>query len=210
MAQDPAPEVYLLYIWLRRINPLIWRRLLVRVDNTLSDLHYIIQIAFSWTDFHLHHFRFRKKAFAIPRVEGFVDAHDARAVTLGALRFRLNERFLYEYDCGDQGEHEVRVEKFLPLESRRKYPVCIGGQRAGPPEDCGGPQAYDARRRETPWRVAEILEQLREALRAKDEEAVWAWVEEFRSWRAWLSLDTFARRTVHCRLRQYGAGSDDW
>jgi hypothetical protein len=52
MAQDPAPEVYLLYIWLRRINPLIWRRVLVRTDTTLADLHYIIQIAFSWTDFH--------------------------------------------------------------------------------------------------------------------------------------------------------------
>jgi Plasmid pRiA4b ORF-3-like protein len=126
-------------------------------DNTLADLHYIIQIAFSWTDFHLHRFRFRKKDFAVPRIEGFVDAHDAREVTLGALRFRLHERFLYEYDFGDQWEHEVRVEQFLPLEARRKYPVCIGGQRAGPPEDCGGPQAYDDRRREAPWRVEEIL-----------------------------------------------------
>jgi len=210
MAQDPAPEVYLLYIWLRRINPLIWRRLLVRVDNTLSDLHYIIQIAFSWTDFHLHRFRFRKKDFAVPRVEGFTDAPDARQVTLGALRFRLNERFLYEYDFGDQWEHEVRVEKILPLEARRKYPVCIGGQRAGPPEDCGGPQAYDAMWIEAPWRVGEILDQLREALNAKDEEAVWDRVEELRSWREWLSLDTFDRRTVNRRLRQYGAGNDDW
>ena len=59
------------------------------------------------------------------------------------------------------------MEQFLPLEARRKYPVCIGGQRAGPPEDCGGPQAYDDRRREAPWRVEEILDQLREALREK-------------------------------------------
>jgi hypothetical protein len=210
MAQDPEPEVYLLYIWLRHITPLIWRRVLVRADNTLADLHSILQIAFLWTDFHLHRFRFRKKDFAIPRVEGFVDAHDARAVTLGALRFRLNERFVYEYDFGDQWEHEVRVEKFLPLEARRKYPVCSGGQRASPPEDCGGPQAYDPRRSEAPWRVGEILEQLREALDAKDEEAVWDRVEELRSWREWLALDTCDRRTVNRRLRQYGAGSDDW
>jgi Plasmid pRiA4b ORF-3-like protein len=148
MAQDPELEVYLLYIWLRRINPLIWRRVLVRADSTLADLHYIIQIAFSWTDFHLHRFRFRKKDFAVPRIAGFVETHDARQVTLGALRFRLNERFLYEYDFGDHWEHEVRVEKFLPLEARQKYPVCIGSQGAGPPEDCGGPQAYDAMRLE--------------------------------------------------------------
>ena len=129
---------------------------------------------------------------------------------LGELYFRLNERFLYEYDFGDQWEHEVRVEKFLPLEARRKYPVCIGGQGAGPPEDCGGPLAYDAMRLEAPWRVGEILDQLREALNAKDEEAVWDRVEELRAWREWLSLDTFARRTVNRRLRQYGAGNDDW
>jgi hypothetical protein len=152
MAQDRGPEVYLLYIWLRHINPLIWRRVLVRADSTLADLHYIIQIAFSWTDFHLHRFRLRKKDFAVPRIAGFADAHDARQVTLGALPFRLNERFLHEYDFGDQWEHEVRVEKILPLEARRKDPVCIGGQRAGPPEDCGGPQAYDAMRREAPAR----------------------------------------------------------
>jgi Plasmid pRiA4b ORF-3-like protein len=210
MAQDPEAEVYLLYTWLRRINPLIWRRVLVRADNTLADLHYIIQIAFSWTDFHLHRFRLHKKDFAVPRVEGLADAHDARQVTLGELHFRLNERFLYEYDFGDQWEHEVRVEKILPFEARRKYPVCIGGQRAGPPEDCGGPQAFDAMRTEAPWRVGEILDELREALNAKDEEAMRDRVEELRSWREWLSLDTFDRRTVNRRLRQYGAGNDDW
>jgi hypothetical protein len=74
MAQDPEAEVYLLYIWLRRINPLIWRRVLVRADNTLTDLHSIIQIAFSWTDFHLHRLRLHKKDFAVPRVEGLADA----------------------------------------------------------------------------------------------------------------------------------------
>ncbi|MGE0821126.1 MAG: plasmid pRiA4b ORF-3 family protein [Candidatus Binatia bacterium] len=96
LAQDPVPEVCLLYMWIRHITPLIWRHVVVRADHTLADLHYIIQIAFSWTDFHLQRFRFRKKDFAIPRVEGFVGAHDAREVTLGTLRFRLNERFLYE------------------------------------------------------------------------------------------------------------------
>jgi hypothetical protein len=133
-----------------------------------------------------------------------------RDTVLGALRFRLNERFLYEYDFGDQWEHEIRVEKFLPLEAQWTYPVCIGGQRAGPPQDCGGPHAYDTIRREAPWRGEEILDQLREALRTQDEEAVRARVEELRAWREWLSLETFDRRTVNRRLRHYGAGNDDW
>ena len=58
MTQDPGPDVYLFYIWLRRINPLIWRRVLVRADSPLADLHYIIQIAFSLADFPLLCIRF--------------------------------------------------------------------------------------------------------------------------------------------------------
>ena len=123
MAQNPEPEVYLFYIWIRRIDPLIWRRGLVRADNTLADLHYIIQIAFSWTDFHLHRFRLRKKDFAVPRNAGLAVAHDAHTVTLGALHFRLNERFLYEYDFGDQWEHGVRVE-FGMVSLNRQFWQC--------------------------------------------------------------------------------------
>jgi len=42
---------------LRRISPLIWRRLLVCATSTITDLHYTLQIAFNWSDFHLHRFR---------------------------------------------------------------------------------------------------------------------------------------------------------
>jgi len=146
----------------------------------------------------------------VPRIVGLADAHDARKVTLGELHFRLNERFLYEYDFGDRWEHEVRVEKIAPLEARRKYPVCVGGQRAGPPEDCGGPPAYEALRAEAPWRVREILDQLVEGIDAKDAEAVSDRIEALQPWREWLSLDTFDRRAVNRRLRQYGEGNEEW
>ena len=49
---------------------------------------------------------------------------------------------LYEYDFIDGWQHDVRLEQMLPLDSRRRYPVCIGGRRAAPPEDCGGPWAF--------------------------------------------------------------------
>ena len=39
-------------------------------------------------------------------------------------------------------EHDVRLEKVLPLNSKRALPVCTGGQRPEPPEDCGGARAY--------------------------------------------------------------------
>jgi Plasmid pRiA4b ORF-3-like protein len=35
-------DVYQLHVWLREITPLIWRRLLVRSDSTIADLHYTL------------------------------------------------------------------------------------------------------------------------------------------------------------------------
>ena len=43
-------------IWLREISLMIWRRVLLRSDQTLADLHYAVQFSFVWTDFHLHRF----------------------------------------------------------------------------------------------------------------------------------------------------------
>src|SRR6266851_4547743 len=55
---DPlaAGNVYQLRVVLRGVSPLIWRRLLVRSDSTIADLHRALQIAFGWSDEHLHRF----------------------------------------------------------------------------------------------------------------------------------------------------------
>ena len=51
-------------------------------------------------------------------------------------------RFDYEYDFGDQWMHQLIVEERFPPEQGVKYPICVAGQRACPPEDCGGPWGY--------------------------------------------------------------------
>jgi len=38
---------------LRGVSPLIWRRLLVRSDSSIADLHATLQLAFGWSDEHL-------------------------------------------------------------------------------------------------------------------------------------------------------------
>jgi hypothetical protein len=93
---DPSlPNVYLVHVWIREIHPLLWRRFLVRADSTLADLHWVIQITFGWTDFHLHRFRIRKKDYGIPR-RSLAEGHDARRVRLADFRFRAPALFLYE------------------------------------------------------------------------------------------------------------------
>jgi len=150
MEHDSQPEAYFIHVWIRGIHPMLWRRFLVRSDCTLADLHVVLQIGFDWTDF--HRFRIRKKDYAVPRLSG-LGCHDAREIKLGDLHFRINERFLYEYDFGDLWQHQVRIEKRLEIEASRSYPVCLGGRWAGPPEDCGGPQEFLQRRAAAPWRV---------------------------------------------------------
>ena len=44
MVQESCSEVYQVHVWIRQISPMIWRRLLVRSDSTLADLHYVIQM----------------------------------------------------------------------------------------------------------------------------------------------------------------------
>src|SRR3954467_14376931 len=122
MADQTIPEIYLLHLWILQISPMIGRRLLVRSDSTLAALHDTIQIAFGWTDSHLHRFRIHGRALGVGRVGGLSFSRDARQVRLADFQFRLNERFLYEYDLRDSWRHQVRVERRLPWSRSEPIP----------------------------------------------------------------------------------------
>jgi hypothetical protein len=129
------PSVYQLRIALREISPLIWRRLLMRSDTTLAHLHTILQIAFDWSDAHLHTFHLHGKDYGSNGAE-------TRPVRLDTFRLRRGERFRYVYDYGAYWQCDMRLEAVLSCDPTRFYPVCIGGKRAAPPEECGGALAY--------------------------------------------------------------------
>jgi hypothetical protein len=135
MAGSQLVSVYQFRVVLRGISPLIWRRLLLRSDQSIADLHYAIQIAMGWSDSHLHRFHIHGKDYGVAHVGGMMFDDDPEKIPLADFQFGLHERFLYEYDFYDSWEHDVRLEKILPWESRRIYPRCAGGQRLAPPED---------------------------------------------------------------------------
>ena len=118
-------EIYQLHQWIRQINPMIWRRLLVRSDSSIADLHYTLQIAFGWSDEHLHQFRIHGQAYGVYHDGGINFSTNPRLVKLSDFKFRKNERFIYEYDFGDFWEHSVRLEARVPVEEGRSYPCCI-------------------------------------------------------------------------------------
>jgi hypothetical protein len=120
-------------------KPPLWRRLQLRADARLDQLHEILQAALGWENHHLHVFSFGDEEFGIPDRElGF---SDERQVTLGEL-IDLGARFRYTYDFGDDWEHEIVVDDLLDADPDTHYPVPVAAKGACPPEDCGGSWGY--------------------------------------------------------------------
>jgi hypothetical protein len=140
-----AGPIYQLKITLKGFRPPIWRRVLVPSDFTLARLHWVMQAAMGWTNSHLHHFRVGETYYSLP-FPGTdwedADEEDARRVKLAQVAPRAKAKFEYEYDFGDSWDHEILVEKILPPEPGAKYPLCIVGKGACPPEDVGGVWGY--------------------------------------------------------------------
>jgi len=123
----PNLEVYQLHISLIEISPTIWRRLLVRSKTTIADLHYVLQIAFGWTDCHLHRFVIDGKAYGVAQPGGICFADDPQQIRLCDLGLRSNSPFRYEYDFGELWQQHPRLERILPVDSRRSDPFWSGG-----------------------------------------------------------------------------------
>jgi hypothetical protein len=131
-------KIYQIKITLRDTKPPIWRRLLVPGSATLYDLHKIIQVAMGWTNSHLHQFIIDDEYYSIPSEDDWQPVIDERKFRLAEIAPTEGSKFIYEYDFGDGWEHEVIVEKTSPVDPKAKYPFCVKGVRACPPEDVGG------------------------------------------------------------------------
>lgn len=183
---------------------MIWRRVKIRSDSTIADLHYIIQIVMGWTDSHLHRFIIHGKHYGIAQIGGMWFSDDPKVVKLSDFGWRGRERFLYEYDFGDNWQHQIRVEAILTPESNCFYPVCISGKRACPPEDCGGPWEFMAQKQEYSLRY--IASRCSEILEEGD---IPGNIEEMYELRQWLMVNHFDHQKVNQRLQQYAAGDKE-
>jgi hypothetical protein len=92
-----SPAIYQLRVVLRGVSPPVWRRLLVNSETPLAELHEILQLAFAWSDDHLHRFLIHGTAYGLPRLGGISFRDDARRVPLSRFRLHRGERFRYEW-----------------------------------------------------------------------------------------------------------------
>ena len=142
-AKSAANTVYQFKITLVGSKPPIWRRIQVE-DCTLDKLHEHIQTAMGWTNSHLHQFEIFERRYGDPELldDGFDDFEciDSTKTKLSDITPNAGKRFsfTYEYDFGDGWEHEILFEGSPKKEPGKKYPLCLEGARACPPEDVGG------------------------------------------------------------------------
>jgi len=108
----------------------------------LSRLHDSIQLAFEWFDYQTHAFAFGDLRFGNPLKQEAVNIEDDRDVTLAEMDLEHHPRFTYSYNFDEGWQVEIAVEKPPGHRKGARYPLCVAGERAGPPEDCGGPAAY--------------------------------------------------------------------
>lgn len=143
----PTERLYQFRISLADTEPEIWRRIQVR-ECTLDHLHEHIQMAMGWTNSHLHKFQVGDIMYGDPWLleDPFeeLDFEDSTQTRLCDLVPKNGQRFrfVYEYDFGDCWQHEILFEGCLRAEKGKRYPICLEGARACPPEDVGGVGGY--------------------------------------------------------------------
>ena len=133
---DRLAAVYQLKIHLVGISPHIVRRVLVRGDTTLAELHHVFQVAMGWENWHLHSFKLWGKEYGIPYSGGIYFADDARRVHLESIK-----------KCGAAGfssqsavvpNQKIKHFGYVCANQKWKCPTLfdalLTGQRSGPAE----------------------------------------------------------------------------
>lgn len=122
----------------------VWRRLVVSAEGTFYDLHEKLQVAMGWEGGHLYAFRKGKRTIAVDEAYEAFDGPtppEGDDVMIFDYLDKVGDRCEYEYDFGDGWVLDLKVEALVdPPENGRWL---LGGELAGPPEDCGGVPGYE-------------------------------------------------------------------
>lgn len=167
LPQDYPRRRLQLHIVLERIEPPIWRRIEVENDLSFAELHRLIQVAMGWDDDHLYAFTVGEQCIGPVEYDNpFDDTLPDDQVTLGQMIGRRRS-LRYTYDFGDDWHHRITIEKRLPSRPDAPRARLIAGERACPPEDCGGV-----------WGYARLLDALRNPDAEEDREFL-EWLGDF-------------------------------
>ncbi|HZC25434.1 MAG TPA: plasmid pRiA4b ORF-3 family protein, partial [Actinopolymorphaceae bacterium] len=152
--RPPRSDVvtYQVRVNLAGTKPPLWRRLELASDLHLDQVHDIMQIAFGWTDSHLHKFGCGGPHPFSDETEDYLSPWEIEdggvgvpegEVRLDEVLVDAGDKLFYSYDYGDGWEHVVKLEAVRPRDERAPRAICTTGRRPGPAEDCGGVGGYE-------------------------------------------------------------------
>jgi hypothetical protein len=134
---EAMTTVYRLRVELAWVDD-VWRRIEIRGDQTLDDLHLAIQSAFDWDNDHMYAFFLSNKAWdqkteyeGNPLGEG-----NAGITPIFTLKLRARKKFLYIFDFGDDLRHSITVEAVVKKGTApdTDYPRIIEAHGDAPPQ----------------------------------------------------------------------------
>jgi len=136
-------RLYQFKVTLRDVSPKIWRRVQVWENYTLEQLHRVLQAAMGWENYHLYEFRVGRAAYRDPDPENEPEILNAKRAQICNVLSGVGAKLEYDYDFGDDWQHDLLLEAILLSSPQTLYPRCIGGERSCPPEDVGGIGGYE-------------------------------------------------------------------
>lgn len=131
-----------LKIILENTKPEIWRRVQIMEGSSLRTLHYLIQDVFWWKGYHSYMFKAGDDELSDPEFDHGQGWLDDSKFKIGKIAKKFSE-FEFIYDFGDWWSHKIVFESFVEVDPKEKYPICIDGKNAAPPEDVGGPPGFE-------------------------------------------------------------------
>lgn len=171
----PRKEVKELHlrIKLNRTDLKIWRELKVPSNITLEALAKVLLDAMGWKHEHLYQFVIGNEFYGhvtkddFPSLFGGINEHDITQYTLSDVLQEKGKRIKFEYDFGDDWQHDLWIKGEREYTKGEKPSVtCVKGQGACPPEDCGGV-----------WGYADLLELRNKKRLTRDEKERLEWYD---------------------------------
>ncbi|RXT57818.1 plasmid pRiA4b ORF-3 family protein [Lacticaseibacillus chiayiensis] len=134
-----------LKITLKDTHPPVWRRVLIPDDMRLDKLHLVIQVLFGWENAHLHQFwnTQARDLFFVPSFDEDFMGDEELESDVKALDELEFGNLIYQYDFGDDWQHQIHLEKIIEADTTAVpfVPYCLTGRGANFEEDSRGDES---------------------------------------------------------------------
>jgi hypothetical protein len=107
----------------------------------MYELHHITQVVMGWTNSHLYQFNVGNELLADTRLidEEMEPITDVKEVMVTQVFTKVGTTVNYEHEFGNGWMHHFELVEISTLPIDEFLTQIIEGEKACPPEDCGGP-----------------------------------------------------------------------